>query len=420
MTEQAPAPITRRELRRAGALVAAGEPITRRGRREARRAAERRARRRRRRTEVASVATGLALAALVSTGLQHVRADQAVMAQAEAEAQAVVAAALETQRSARVEHAATARLDGQAAAYAAVLRAEALEVAQAAVERASEVVLTAAPLLDEQELSPLDQAVADLAALIEATAPVPVRGEVETTAATAAAADAPPTTQASPQSPVIAEQPVVADVSEPVTTDLAAADLAATGPAAASELEASTQMIEAAALVADLSAAIEASADAALAQVEAEQAAAAELARRVTAAQEAENGAIPVDVLCDLSFASTALLRCDAAAALEELNEAYRAEFGRDLRVISSYRDLPGQVAVRQTHGSLAATPGMSNHGRGIAVDFGGFGGLGDFSSANYRWMTANAGQFGWFHPVIMQPGGSGPQEPWHWEFGAA
>jgi LAS superfamily LD-carboxypeptidase LdcB len=64
--------------------------------------------------------------------------------------------------------------------------------------------------------------------------------------------------------------------------------------------------------------------------------------------------------------------------------------------------------------------PGTSNHGWGLAVDLGGIGGLGQFDRPGYRWLQEHAGAHGWHHPRIMEPGGGGPQEPWHWEFGTA
>ena len=84
----------------------------------------------------------------------------------------------------------------------------------------------------------------------------------------------------------------------------------------------------------------------------------------------------------------------------------------------SSYRDYDGQVEARKARGGLAATPGTSNHGRGLAADLDGFGDLGQFDTPSYIWMTANAGAYGWIHPSYMGPGGSGPLEPWHWEYG--
>ena len=77
-------------------------------------------------------------------------------------------------------------------------------------------------------------------------------------------------------------------------------------------------------------------------------------------------------------------------------------------------------MSLRATKGGLAAVPGTSNHGWGIAVDLGGIGGLGDFGEPGYRWLQEHAADYGWYHPRVMEPGGGGPQEPWHWEFGTA
>ena len=129
------------------------------------------------------------------------------------------------------------------------------------------------------------------------------------------------------------------------------------------------------------------------------------------------NGRLPLEELCALSVAPDERLRCDAAEAFEALNAAYREDHGRDLVVVSAYRSLSEQAAVRLTRGALAAAPGYSNHGWGIAVDLGGLGGLGQFDDPDYRWLKENAARFGWQHPRIMEPGGGGPQEPWHWEY---
>ena len=123
-------------------------------------------------------------------------------------------------------------------------------------------------------------------------------------------------------------------------------------------------------------------------------------------------------MLCGVAFAPKALLRCDAARALEQLNEEHRADLGSHLIVSSSYRSYDAQVEVKALRGDLAAAPGSSNHGRALAVDFAGFGSVGEYTDPTYRWMKANAGRFGWTHPEYMEPGGAGPLEPWHWEFG--
>ena len=129
------------------------------------------------------------------------------------------------------------------------------------------------------------------------------------------------------------------------------------------------------------------------------------------------NGAIPDEELCAPQVAPGHRLQCDAAAALDRLAAAYAQDTGKTLGVTSSYRTYEEQVTVKRMRGWLAARPGTSMHGRGLAVDLADMGGLGEFDRPAYLWMKENAGRFGWYHPRAMEPGGSGPPEPWHWEF---
>jgi LAS superfamily LD-carboxypeptidase LdcB len=121
--------------------------------------------------------------------------------------------------------------------------------------------------------------------------------------------------------------------------------------------------------------------------------------------------------LCAVTFSATDELRCDAAAALEQLAAAYRAATGQDLVVTSAFRTFAEQAHLRETRGSLAAAPGTSNHERGVAVDLAAMGELGQFTAPAYLWMKEHAAAFGWHHPSAMEPGGNGPPEPWHWEY---
>lgn len=133
------------------------------------------------------------------------------------------------------------------------------------------------------------------------------------------------------------------------------------------------------------------------------------------------NGQIPADQLCGTYGGNT--LACEAAAALEQLNVAFVANFGHDICLNDGYRDLAGQNAALAKYGSpRAAKPGTSNHGWGKAIDVcqgaGASGAALSYSSAEYVWLKANAGTYGWYHPAYMEPNGKGPHEAWHWEFG--
>jgi LAS superfamily LD-carboxypeptidase LdcB len=107
-------------------------------------------------------------------------------------------------------------------------------------------------------------------------------------------------------------------------------------------------------------------------------------------------------------------LRADAAYAFNSMATEYAATYGAPLCVNDSYRSFDGQVAVAAEKPMLAAHPGRSNHGWGIAVDL--CGGVESFGTPAHKWMDDNAMLFGWFHPPWAEPTGSKP-EAWHWEF---
>ena len=127
------------------------------------------------------------------------------------------------------------------------------------------------------------------------------------------------------------------------------------------------------------------------------------------------NGRIPADALCPMWGAPGHLLRADAAAAFDSLAEAFASDVGRPLCVTDSYRPLDDQVRLYATKPHLAAVPGTSNHGWGVALDL--CGGIQRFGTATHRWMQRYAPLHGWFHPGWAQQGGSRP-EAWHWEYG--
>jgi hypothetical protein len=131
------------------------------------------------------------------------------------------------------------------------------------------------------------------------------------------------------------------------------------------------------------------------------------------AVDNAANGQIAAADLCAL-WDGTNMLRGDAAVTLAELNLTFRATFDRDLCITDSYRTLAEQRRLAYTKGGLAATPGTSNHGWGLAIDL---CSSETNSSAVMTWLTDNGPTYGWENPPWAKRGGSGPHEPWHWEY---
>ncbi|MFD3684743.1 D-alanyl-D-alanine carboxypeptidase family protein [Nocardiopsis sp. NPDC058631] len=123
------------------------------------------------------------------------------------------------------------------------------------------------------------------------------------------------------------------------------------------------------------------------------------------------NGRVPESVLCPLPQPGERL-RADAAEAFIELDGAYRGEFGRPMCVTDSYRPYHEQVSLfREMLPGMAAEPGTSQHGLGVAVDL--CGGVNEVGSPEHEWMLAHAPGHGWDNPLWARGG----FEPWHWEF---
>jgi zinc D-Ala-D-Ala carboxypeptidase len=126
------------------------------------------------------------------------------------------------------------------------------------------------------------------------------------------------------------------------------------------------------------------------------------------------NGQWPAAARCPLYAAPGQSLRRTAALAFNGMSSAYQAQTGSALCVTDGYRSYAEQVAVRRARPRLAARPGTSEHGLGLAVDL--CGGVQSFGTPAYLWMKRHAALYGWFHPGWAEPRGGKP-EPWHWEF---
>ena len=126
------------------------------------------------------------------------------------------------------------------------------------------------------------------------------------------------------------------------------------------------------------------------------------------------NGEIPDSDLQTLSFSPESKMNKQAAAAMEEMNKAYKADNGSNLLINEAYRDCATQIRYARELGAIAAPapPCRSNHGWGLAADIS----VGGFGSPVYKWLEANAHKYGYVNPPWAKPGGSKP-EAWHWEY---
>jgi len=117
------------------------------------------------------------------------------------------------------------------------------------------------------------------------------------------------------------------------------------------------------------------------------------------------NGTVPASALAEISGTQHRLWQ-PAATSFEALRAAAKAD-GVDIGITDSYRTLDTQVdLVRRkglyTEGGLAAAPGTSNHGWGMALDL-------RLDPAAQAWMRENAGTYGFVEDT--------PREPWHWGY---
>lgn len=124
------------------------------------------------------------------------------------------------------------------------------------------------------------------------------------------------------------------------------------------------------------------------------------------------NGQLDTSELCML-WDGVHELRADAAVAISEMDIAFKARFGADLCLTDGYRTLASQRTLKYEKGGLAAVPGTSNHGWGLAVDLCSV----ETSGAQWQWLNENGAVYGWANPDWAKRGGSGPHEPWHWEY---
>jgi D-alanyl-D-alanine carboxypeptidase len=117
------------------------------------------------------------------------------------------------------------------------------------------------------------------------------------------------------------------------------------------------------------------------------------------------NGHIPATALTSIGVGDNRLSR-DAATAFGRMRSDAAAA-GVNIGVEDSYRSFDEQVDLARrkglySQGGLAATPGTSNHGWGLAVDI-------SVDARGQAWMRANASRYGFVEDTA--------REPWHWGY---
>ncbi|NCT91067.1 peptidase M15 [Cellulomonas sp. APG4] len=117
------------------------------------------------------------------------------------------------------------------------------------------------------------------------------------------------------------------------------------------------------------------------------------------------NGKVPREALSGIDGTGHRLW-APAARSAEAMIAAARRD-GVTIGITDSYRTYETQVdLVRRkglySQGGLAATPGTSMHGWGMALDL-------KLDSTAQAWMRENGGRFGFVEDT--------PREPWHWGY---
>jgi zinc D-Ala-D-Ala carboxypeptidase len=137
--------------------------------------------------------------------------------------------------------------------------------------------------------------------------------------------------------------------------------------------------------------------------------------------------------LTDVDIAGGAVLRAEAAAAMNSLLADFRAQTGLDMQSISSYRSYDSQVNVyngwvsqlgQEAADLTSARPGYSEHQTGWAIDLGAVPAQCSLDQCfadtpQGQFLATNAWQYGF---IVRYPDGYTPitgyeYEPWHMRY---
>lgn len=117
-------------------------------------------------------------------------------------------------------------------------------------------------------------------------------------------------------------------------------------------------------------------------------------------------------------------LREDAAKSFKRLNDAFKSEFGKNIPINDTYRNYDRQVkerlqAEKSGNPGLAAVPGTSAHGWGLAIDIN----SGGWGTDIVKWFKNTGSKYGWSQPSSWpyynkkDIGKNSPLESWHWQY---
>jgi hypothetical protein len=146
--------------------------------------------------------------------------------------------------------------------------------------------------------------------------------------------------------------------------------------------------------------------------------------------QIVQNGKMPSDLLgkTTLGGPTKPTMLAEIVHGYDAMATAFAARFPGLQLGAYGYRTYERQLSIKVEKPNLAAKPGTSNHGWGMAIDMHYYDTSNErkalsYSGARFKWLEVNAPLSGWFHPNWAKQNGpnkkskSKKEEPWHWEW---
>lgn len=135
------------------------------------------------------------------------------------------------------------------------------------------------------------------------------------------------------------------------------------------------------------------------------------------------NGKLPESMLVAIPWdKEKTLIAAPAVSDLTRLNNAFKKKFGSNLDIDLAYRTLDTQKFYYSELGPyIAAKPGTSNHGWGLAIDVPESYDY-SFNGKYYKWLKFNSKNYNWVHRKNLEQfrsnGTKNPYaEAWHFEY---